>query len=61
MDQSKKVLFFFQLFIISVVIITSMTMLIWKVDQNPFITMFWVSVMSSCIGYILPNPSLKPD
>lgn len=49
------VVYFSQLLIILIVVITSIVNL--TINSNK--TELWVSLLSACIGYILPNPSLS--
>lgn len=52
---SSKVLYTFQLFIIFIVVLAALLNITFdNGDQK-----FWVSLLSLCIGYTIPNPKLK--
>ena len=53
--DSQKVLFYFQLFMIFCVAITSIINIILKTGNM----VLWTSLLSSSIGYILPTPRLR--
>lgn len=50
-----EVVFFSQIVILYVVIITCLINL--SLGNKP--SELWVSLLSACIGYLLPNPSIK--
>ncbi len=52
---SSLILFVFQMFIISIVVIMS----IYNLTYNVGDTNMWTALLSSSIGYILPNPKIK--
>ena len=52
---SSLMLFVFQMIIISIVVIMSMYNLTYNVGD----TNMWTALLSSSIGYILPNPKIK--
>jgi len=52
---SSLILFLFQMFIISIVVIMSIYNLTYDVGD----TNMWTALLSSSIGYILPNPKIK--
>ena len=53
----NEVVFFSQIIIVYIVIITSIVNLsIGRTDSS-----LWVALLSSSIGYILPNPTVKSD
>jgi len=52
---SSLMLFVFQMFIISIVVIMS----IYNLTCNVGDTNMWTALLSSSIGYILPNPKIK--
>ncbi len=47
-------LFYFQIFIITVIIFTCIVNLSLKTGNMNL----WIALMSSCIGYVLPNPKI---
>jgi len=51
-----EIVFFCQVILIYVVVVTSIVNLaiVEKAD-----TQIWIALLSSCLGYILPNPSLN--
>ena len=51
----NEVVFFCQVFILYVVIITSIVNLSLQRDNGQL----WIALLSSCLGYLLPNPSIK--
>jgi hypothetical protein len=52
----NEVVFFAQVIIIYTVIITCIVNLSLGKDEGKV----WIALLSSCIGYLLPNPSIKP-
>lgn len=53
----QEIVFFSQVFIIYVVIITCVVNLTLGRDEGKI----WIALLSSCLGYLLPNPSLKAE
>jgi hypothetical protein len=52
-----EVVFFCQIVIIYTVIIVS----IYNLSRSDIDKTLWTSLLSSCLGYLLPNPSIKRD
>ena len=50
-----EIVFFSQFLIILIVISTS----IYNLSVNSEDSSLWISLLSSCLGYILPNPTLQ--
>ena len=50
-----EIVYFSQMVIVYVIIITSIT----NLSLQNGSTELWISLLSSCIGYALPNPKLK--
>ena len=50
-----EIVYFSQMMIVYVIIITSIT----NLSLQNGSTELWISLLSSCIGYALPNPKLK--
>lgn len=53
--RRSKVTFIIQIIIITVVILTALL----NISLNLGNKELWVMLLSSCLGYILPNPKLK--
>jgi hypothetical protein len=53
--QARKTLFYFQLTTIALVMIISFANIVLKTGN----LVLWTSLVSSSLGYILPNPKLK--
>lgn len=53
----REIVFFSQIFIIYTVIVTS----IFNLSFNTGNTNLWTVLLSSCLGYLLPNPSVSKD
>ena len=51
----SEVVYFVQIFVIYSVIISSIINL--SIGTEPI--SLWISLLSSCLGYVLPSPSLK--
>jgi hypothetical protein len=51
----SEIVFFVQVFLIYIVVITSIVNLTLNKDEGKL----WTALLSSSLGYILPNPSLK--
>ena len=51
----QEVVFFSQIVIIYVVIITSLVNLSLGIGESNL----WTALLSSCLGYIMPHPSIK--
>lgn len=51
----QEVVYFSQIFALYIVIFVCLVNLSIGNDRNDI----WISLLSACIGYILPNPSLK--
>lgn len=49
--------FFAQTLLLYIVVITSIVNLTWS-ERN---TTLWVTLLSSCVGYLLPHPKYKGD
>lgn len=52
-----EVVYFCQVFIIYIVIITCIANLTIGRDEGKV----WIALLSSCLGYLLPNPSIKSN
>ena len=52
-----EIVYFSQMLIVYVIIITSIT----NLSLQNGSTELWISLLSSCIGYALPNPKLKNE
>ena len=53
----KEIVFFAQIIIIYTVIITSIVNLSFDTGN----TNLWIVLLSSCLGYLLPNPNIKKN
>ena len=51
----SEIVFFVQVVLIYIVVITSIVNLTLNKGEGKL----WTALLSSCLGYILPNPSLK--
>jgi hypothetical protein len=51
----NEIVFFSQVILIYIIVITSIVSL--TLDNNK--SEFWISLLSACIGYILPHPTLN--
>lgn len=51
----QEIVFFCQVLIIYIVVITCVANLTLGRDEGKI----WIALLSSCLGYLLPNPSLK--
>lgn len=51
----SEIVFFVQVILIYIVVITSIVNLTINQGEGKL----WTALLSSCLGYILPNPSLK--
>lgn len=50
-----QIVYFGQIIIVYIIIITSIV----NLSLQNGISELWISLLSSCLGYILPNPKLK--
>lgn len=53
----SEIVYFCQMIVVYIIIITSIVNLSLKNGSSEL----WISLLSSAIGYILPNPSLKTE
>jgi hypothetical protein len=53
----EQIIYFAQIILIYIVVLTSLSALLYGA---PHVTI-WLSLLSACIGYMLPAPSLKTD
>lgn len=53
----REVVFFCQVIIIYIVIILSLVNL--TLNKSNSDSKLWIALLSSCLGYLLPNPSIK--
>lgn len=53
----SEIVYFCQMTVVYIIIITSIVNLSLKNGSSEL----WISLLSSAIGYVLPNPSLKAD
>ncbi len=51
----SEIVYFCQIFIVYIIAIASVI----NLSMNNGISEVWISLLSSCIGYLLPNPKLK--
>ena len=52
----QEVVYFCQVALIYIVVITCIVNLTLQRDEGKV----WTALLSSCLGYLLPNPSIKP-
>lgn len=52
----QEVVYFCQVILIYIVVITCIVNLTLKRDEGKV----WTALLGSCLGYLLPNPSIKP-
>jgi len=50
-----EVVFFSQIVVLYIVIITCLVNLTLGINSHEI----WISLLSACVGYLLPNPSIK--
>jgi FtsH-binding integral membrane protein len=53
----SEIVYFCQMTVVYIIIITSIVNLSMKNGSSEL----WISLLSSAIGYVLPNPSLKTE
>ena len=58
-EVSHDVVFFVQIIIVYVVILTSLVNLTLQRGDNSE-QKLWIALLSSSLGYLLPNPSIQP-
>lgn len=51
----QEIVYFCQVFLVYIVVITCITNLTLGRDEGKI----WIALLSSCLGYLLPNPSIK--
>jgi hypothetical protein len=56
----NEVVFFVQIIIVYVVILTSLVNLTLQRGDNSGEQKLWIALLSSSLGYLLPNPSIRP-
>lgn len=54
----NELVFFTQILLLYIVVLTSLANLTRDVSQHRDL---WITLLSSCIGYILPHPSIKKN
>lgn len=52
----QEVVYFCQVILIYIVVITCIVNLTLQRDEGKV----WTALLSSCLGYLLPNPTIKP-
>lgn len=53
----SQIVFFSQVILVYIVVITSIVNLSLQTDDKKI----WIILLSSCLGYLLPNPTLKNE
>ena len=53
----SEIVYFCQMIVVYIIMITSIV----NLSLQNGSTELWISLLSSVIGYVLPNPSMKPD
>jgi hypothetical protein len=51
----SEIVFFFQVILIYIIVITAIVNLTLNQDEGKI----WIALLSSCLGYLLPSPSIK--
>ena len=55
--SKSEIVYFCQMIVIYIIMITSIV----NLSLQNGSTELWISLLSSAIGYVLPNPSMKPN
>lgn len=56
-NKANAITFYTQIIVIVVVVVASIVNLSFSVENQTL----WIMLLTSCVGYVLPNPRLGPD